>query len=78
MRNEKNSWHGLNAIKIEFIIFQIIGVLHFTPEKLQRKMPCDDETAADLILGVVDRLQSNGSEQAEGAPAVSAWRLRTR
>ena len=49
----------------------------FTPEKLQRDLPCDDDTAADLILGAVDRLQTSGTTEEE-QPAVSAWRLRTR
>ena len=51
---------------------------HFSPEKLDRPFPCDDPTAADLILGALDRL--NDDEHADTMPAEepSAWRMRVR
>ena len=51
---------------------------HFSPEKLNRPFPCDDPTAADLILGALDRL--NDDEHADTMPAEepSAWRMRVR
>ena len=50
---------------------------HFSPEKLERPFPCDDATAAELILGAVDRLEA-GTEKAIPSEGVSAWRMRAR
>ena len=51
---------------------------HFSPEKLDRPFPCDDATAADLILGAMDRLTDNEDGATMPAKAPSAWRLRVR
>ena len=50
---------------------------HFSPEKLERPFPCDDATAAELILGAVDRLESE-TEKTMPSEGVSAWRMRAR
>jgi propionyl-CoA carboxylase alpha chain len=52
---------------------------YFSPEALHRDLPCDEETMADLVLGVLDRLEE-ASVPAHGpsAPGMSPWRLRVR
>ena len=50
---------------------------HFSPEKLERPFPCDDATAAELILGAVDRLEAE-TEKTMPSEGVSAWRMRAR
>ena len=51
---------------------------HFSPEKLDRPFPCDDATAADLILGAMDRLKDDAQNATMPAEAPSAWRMRVR
>ena len=51
---------------------------HFSPEKLDRPFPCDDPTAADLILGALDRLKDEEHADTMPAEAPSAWRMRVR
>ena len=51
---------------------------HFTPEKLSRPWPCDDDTAAELILGAVARVGESEKPRFEEASSVGAWRLRVR
>lgn len=51
---------------------------HFSPDKLTRPWPCDDDTAAELILGAVTRVQTAAKPQFEDTSSVSAWRLRVR
>ena len=51
---------------------------HFSPDKLTRPWPCDDETAAELILGAVARVKESAKPQFEDTSNVGAWRLRVR
>ncbi len=51
---------------------------HFSPEKLMRPWPCDDDTAAELILGAVARVKESEKPPFEEASNVGAWRLRIR
>ena len=51
---------------------------HFSPDKLTRPWPCDDDTAAELILGAVTRVQTAAKPQFEDTSSVGAWRLRVR
>ena len=51
---------------------------HFSPEKLDRPFPCDDPTAAGLILGALDRLKDEEHADRMPAEAPSAWRMRVR
>ena len=51
---------------------------HFSADKLERDFPCDDDTAADLISGVVDRLSAAEAEDVMPSQGVSAWRMRAR
>ena len=51
---------------------------HFSPDKLTRPWPCDDETAAELILGAVARVKESAKPQFEATSNVGAWRLRVR
>jgi len=51
---------------------------HFSADKLERDFPCDDDTAADLISGVVDRLSASEAEDVMPSEGVSAWRMRAR
>ena len=51
---------------------------HFSPEKLDRPFPCDDPTAAGLILGALDRLKDEEHADTMPAEAPSAWRMRVR
>ena len=51
---------------------------HFSPEELERPFPCDDETAAELILGAVDRLPSKTNEKPVTSTQPNAWRMRVR
>ena len=50
---------------------------HYKPELLVRSLPCDDETMADLVLGVVDQLQAPDASETS-KPGMSPWRLRVR
>jgi propionyl-CoA carboxylase alpha chain len=50
---------------------------HFFPEKLERPFPCDDATAAELILGALDRLEED-TGKTMSSEGVSAWRMRAR
>ena len=49
---------------------------HYKPELLKRDLPCDAETMADLVLGMVDQIQA--PEPTTTSEGVSAWRLRVR
>jgi len=51
---------------------------HFSPEKLMRPWPCDDDTAAELILGAVARVKESEKPRFEETSNVGAWRLRVR
>ena len=51
---------------------------HFSPDKLTRPWPCDDDTAAELILGAVARVKESAKPQFEETSSVGAWRLRVR
>ena len=51
---------------------------HFSPEKLMRPWPCDDDTAAELILGAVARVKESEKPRFEETSIVGAWRLRVR
>ena len=51
---------------------------HFSPEKLERPLPCDDDTAADLILGALDRVQAQSLPTTEAPRGLHPWRLRAR
>ena len=51
---------------------------HFSPEKLMRPWPCDDDTAAELILGAVARVKESEKPRFEETLNVGAWRLRVR
>ena len=51
---------------------------HFTPEKLDRPLPCDDLTAASLFSGVADRLIENEQSNVLPSEPMSAWRMRSR
>ncbi len=51
---------------------------HFSPDKLTRPWPCDDETAAELTLGAVARVKESTKPQFEDTSNVGAWRLRVR
>ena len=51
---------------------------HFSPDKLTRPWPCDDDTAAELILGAVTRVKESAKPQFEETSSVGAWRLRVR
>ena len=51
---------------------------HFSPEKLTRPWPCDDDTASELILGAVARVKESEKPQFEETSNVGAWRLRVR
>ena len=50
---------------------------HYKPELLVRSLPCDDETMADLVLGMVDQLQAPDASETS-KPGMSPWRLRVR
>lgn len=51
---------------------------HFSPDKLMRPWPCDDDTAAELILGAVARVKEAEKPKFEETSNVGAWRLRVR
>ena len=51
---------------------------HFAPEKLERPLPCDDDTAADLILGALDRVHAQSLPTTEESQGLHPWRLRAR
>ena len=51
---------------------------HFSPDKLMRPWPCDDDTAAELILCAVARVKEAEKPKFEETSNVGAWRLRVR
>lgn len=51
---------------------------HFAPEKLERPLPCDDDTAADLILGALDRVHAQSLPTTEAPQGLHPWRMRAR
>ncbi len=51
---------------------------HFSPDKLMRPWPCDDDPAAELILGAVARVKEAEKPKFEETSNVGAWRLRVR
>ena len=50
---------------------------HFTPEKLIRELPVEDDVFAELVAGLSRRIKENSKAPAVKAPSRSPWRNRT-